>query len=218
MKILEKNNISTLIMLLLLSINICLAETNQNIQASILLNGEFSETVSAKGFVFNENSSYEVDSSKTVKIDDKHIITFFDLNPEYLSNNTAITAFAKNRNGKLEFGNIQTFDYTGTTESFLSSVNKCEPPNVELNMQAQLSVMEKLIRIRSKLKENKKLQLQALLTPELLSRLEKTENSFGLKYSNSLNKTTNPIELVQRLYRVYHSLRNYRLSKAKKNS
>lgn len=214
-----KNKFITTIFIFLVSLNSSFAQEtyteNDKINASVLLTGDFKEDVKAYGLIFNDKNAQELNSDKTIKIDDQHIITFFKIDPEYYSNSSLITAFAKDDDGKLKFGNTANLGDNLKPKSFLEEVKKCEAPNVELNMQSQLSVMEKLIRIRSKLKENKKLQLNALLTPELLNRLEKTENSFGLKYNNSFTETTNPVQLVQRLYRVYHALRNYRLSKTR---
>lgn len=180
-------------------------------ETSVIITGNFKEGTKVSGLVFDNRFASEVNTTKVVKLDEKHLIAFFKVNTTNFSSRISLTAVANDSNGKLRFGTIKNFSPEIINESYLTAIPMCEPAEADLNMQTQLSVLEKLVRLRAKMRANQQNQVKQVLTNELLNRLAKTESSFGLEYPTEIQNVVNPFELFERLYRVYHVLRNYRL-------
>lgn len=193
--------------------------------ASVLIQGNFGERTQASGLLFDNNIATEVPVIDVQVLDTHHALAVFDIDTTKINKRTSLTAIARNLDGTLAYGSVKNITNTISSESYFT-MPLCEPTEATLSMQTQISLLENLIRVRGKLRDNRKKQMEALLlqrttnnadnsSETILERIEKAEKSFGFSYPEKLSGDTNPVELVERLYRVYHSLRNYRIAKGK---
>jgi hypothetical protein len=171
------------------------------------------QLVRARGIVFSSRSSFEVTDTEITKIGDKlYEITFSAPRSKVLSDSVA-SAIATDENGSEVFATV-TPAYDSEAKNLLASVPECpaEDSSRAVNTTSP-GTIKQLVDVRAERMEIVRLKIKRAMDGNVLQKLAKFEEAFGLTRAEELNPDLPPEELFDRLSRIHHALRKYQTYK-----
>ena len=159
------------------------------------------------GLLLTSDGTTEVTETEIIEGPDGTLLVSFPYESEEIVQETLATALVKSANGEVAFGSMKPVHTPGPKDSFLR-VPECPIEPTPVRFQSQLSSIEHLVKIRSEHRVNRYKLVSQVLSGDLLNQLKKFEKGFGLQTGTELSADLHPVELVDRLSRLHHALRN----------
>ena len=165
--------------------------------------------VKASGIVFSAKSSFNVDETTVTKIGDKLYEISFSVPRSKIQPDSVASAMATDENGASVFGNV-TPTLTSESRDLLASVPEC--PGEDSSKVTTVSTpgaLKQLVDVRAERLDIVRLKLKRAMDGNVLAKLIKFEEAFGLKRSSDLSPDLPAAELIDRLSAIEHALRKY---------
>lgn len=174
--------------------------------------------VSATGIVFSSHSSFEVAETSITKIGDKLYEITFSVPRAKVQSDSVASAKAINEEGGLIFAGV-TPAIMSEAKDLLASIPEC--PGEDLSRAAVTTTtpgtLKQLVDVRSERMEIVRLKIKRSMDGNILAKLTKFEEAFGLTRPQELSADLPPAELIDRLSRIQHALRKYQSYKPKQS-
>lgn len=161
------------------------------------------ELTNVAGLVFDLGKAQQIGAT-TVAQTDKSTIVSISLAAD--TQQQFALATGRTADGQLLYSTIQEVNSISSSPGAYK-LAACRDDAVDPNMQNQLSLIMNLLQVRSKLRNNFDARLKEQLQGELLEKLVRYETGFGLERTTPLSADLPPVELVDRLDRILHTLR-----------
>jgi len=172
------------------------------------------EPVNAVGLLFSERGTVQQPVPVPRRIDEANIIVRVPYRDD-LPRDTMASAMLFAADGTMAVGAVRQVFSPDPRESFLS-IPDCVPEKVtEATLQNQLSALESLVQIRSKRRGLAQVQVAQLMSDRFLERLKKLEKGFGLQYPAELAPDLPPVQLIDRLQRIFGAIQAVKGAAAK---
>ncbi len=165
--------------------------------------------ISAKGIVFSSRSSFEVPEAKLSKIGDKLYEITFSVPRSKIHPDSVASAVANDDQGGAVFASV-TPAITSEARDLLASIPEC-PGQDSSRAVATTSpgTLKQLVDVRAERMDIVRIKLKRAMDGNVMAKLVKFEEAFGLARSDDLNPDLPPAELFDRLSRIQHALRKY---------
>jgi hypothetical protein len=165
--------------------------------------------VKASGIVFSSRSSFNVEETTVTKIGDKLYEISFSVPRSKIQPDSVASAIATDENGAAVFGNV-TPALSSETRDLLASVPEC--PGEDSSKVTTISTpgaLKQLVDVRAERLDIVRLKLKRSMDENVLAKLTKFEEAFGLKRSSDLSPDLPAAELIDRLSGIEHALKKY---------
>jgi hypothetical protein len=165
--------------------------------------------VKASGIVFSSRSSFNIDEAAVTKIGDKLYEISFSVPRSKIQPDSVASAMATDENGAAVFGNV-TPALSSETRDMLASVPEC--PGEDSSKVTTISTpgaLKQLVDVRAERLDIVRLKLKRAMDGNVLAKLGKFEEAFGLKRASDLSPDLPAAELIDRLSGIEHALKKY---------
>lgn len=165
--------------------------------------------VKASGIVFSSGSSTNISDTTISKIGDKLYEISFSVPRSKLQPDSVASAIATDEAGATVFGNV-TPALNSEGRDLLASVPEC--PGEDSSKVTTISTpgaLKQLVDVRAERLDIVKLKLKRAMDQNVLAKLAKFEEAFGLSRSADLSPDLPAADLIERLSRIEHALRKY---------
>lgn len=169
--------------------------------------------VEATGIVFSAKSSLNIPETTINKIGDKLYEISFSVPRSKIQPDSVASALAKDDIGGAVFGNV-TPAITSESRDLLTSVPEC--PGEDSSKITTISTpgaLKQLVDVRAERLDIVRLKIKRAMDGNVLAKLTKFEEAFGLNRANELSADLPAAELIERLSRIEHALRKYQTYK-----
>ncbi len=171
------------------------------------------EPKKAIGLVLSSGRTIEIPDTTIKKIGEKLYLISFVVDRNIVRKDTVATAMAFDENGTVSFANVSP-ELLSESKTLISRIPECPPEDpsaiVKLDQQGPL---QQLVDVRSERAEIARLKISRMLDEQFLAKLQRFEDAFGLQKSEELSADLPPEVLVDRLSRITHAVKKYRLFK-----
>ncbi len=171
------------------------------------------EPKKAIGLVLSTGRTMEIPDTTIKKIGEKLYLITFVVDRNIVRKDTVATAMAFDENGTVSFANVSP-ELLSESKTLISRIPECPPEDpssiVKLDQQGPL---EQLVDVRSERAEIARLKISRMLDDQFLAKLQRFEDAFGLQKSEVLSADLPPEVLVDRLSRITHAVKKYRMFK-----
>lgn len=167
----------------------------------------------AIGLVLSAGRTFEVEETTIKKIGEKSYLISFIVDRNIVRRDSVATAMAFDENGKASFANVSP-ELLSDNKNLLSQIPECpaEDPSTLVDPD-QKGPLEQLVKVRTERTELARAKINELLDSSFLDRLHRFEDAFGLDKSEELSGELDPEVLVDRLSRITHAVKKYRMFK-----
>jgi hypothetical protein len=173
------------------------------------------QLVKATGIVFSASSSFEVPQTTITKIGDKLFEVAFSVPRSKIQPDTVASAIATDESGSVVFAGV-TPALASEALDLLASVPECPGEDSSRAITTTSpGTLKQLVDVRSERMEIVRLKLRRAMEGNVLAKLIKFEEAFGLTRPDSLSADLPPAELYERLSRIQHALRRYQSYKTR---
>jgi len=171
------------------------------------------EPKKAIGMVLSAGRTVEIPETTIKKIGEKLYLISFVVDRNIVRKDTVATAMAFDENGTATFANVSP-ELISESKTLISHIPECpaEDPSAVVKLDQQ-GPLEQLVDVRSERAEIARLKISRMLDEQFLSKLQRFEDAFGLEKSEDLNANLPPDVLVDRLSRITHAVKKYRMFK-----
>ena len=171
------------------------------------------EPKKAIGMVLSAGRTIEIQDTSIKKVGEKLYTISFVVDRNVVRKDSVATAMAFDENGNVTFANV-TPELLSDDKTLLSRIPECpaEDPSAIVNSDQQ-GPLQQLVNVRTERVELARLKISRMLDESFLEKLSRFENAFGLEKSEELNSSLPPEVLVDRLSRLTHALKKYRMFK-----
>lgn len=171
------------------------------------------EPKKAIGLVLSTGRTTEIPDTTIKKIGEKLYLISFVVDRNIVRKDTVATAMAFDENGAVSFANVSP-ELLSESKALVSRIPDCPPEDpssiVKLDQQGPL---QQLVDVRSERAEIARLKISRMLDEQFLAKLQRFEDAFGLQKSEELSANLPPEVLVDRLSRITHAVKKYRMFK-----
>jgi hypothetical protein len=171
------------------------------------------EPKKAIGLVLSTGRTIEIPDTTIKKIGEKLYLITFVVDRNIVRKDTVATAMAFDENGTVSFANVSP-ELLSESKTLISRIPECPPEDpssiVKLDQQGPL---QQLVDVRSERAEIARLKISRMLDDQFLAKLHRFEDAFGLQNSEELAADLPPEVLVDRLSRITHAVKKYRMFK-----
>lgn len=171
------------------------------------------EPKKAIGLVLSSGRTIEIPDTTIKKIGEKLYLISFVVDRNIVRKDTVATAMAFDENGTVSFANVSP-ELLSESKTLISRIPECPPEDpsaiVKLDQQGPL---QQLVDVRSERAEIARLKISRMLDEQFLAKLQRFEDAFGLQKSEELAADLPPEVLVDRLSRITHAVKKYRMFK-----
>jgi hypothetical protein len=169
--------------------------------------------VRARGIVFSSRSSLEIPDTEITKIGDKLYEITFSVPHSKVESDSVASAIATDENGANVFAAV-TPAFDSAAKDLIASVPECpaEDSSRAVNTTSP-GTIKQLVDVRAERMEIVRLKIKRAMDGNVLEKLAKFEEAFGLTRASELSPDLPPAELFDRLSRIQHALRKYQAYK-----
>jgi hypothetical protein len=171
------------------------------------------EPKKAIGMVLSAGRTVEIPETTIKKIGEKLYLISFVVDRNIVRKDSVATAMAFDENGAVTFANVSP-ELLSESKTLISRIPDCpaEDPSAVVKLDQQ-GPLQQLVDVRSERAEIARLKISRMLDEDFLSKLQRFEDAFGLDKSEELNASIPPEVLVDRLSRITHAVKKYRMFK-----
>jgi hypothetical protein len=171
------------------------------------------EPKKAIGMVLSSGRTIEIQDTTIKKIGEKLFLISFVVDRNIVRRDSVATAMAFDENGNVSFANVSA-ELLSDNKNLLSRIPECpaEDPSAIVKLDQQ-GPLQKLVDVRTERAEIARLKISKMLDEEFLDKLHRFEDAFGLDKSEELSASLPPEVLVDRLSRITHAVKKYRMFK-----
>ena len=171
------------------------------------------EPKKAIGMVLSAGRAVEIQETTIKKIGEKLYLISFVVDRNIVRKDSVATAMAFDENGTVTFANVSP-ELLSESKTLISHIPECpaEDPSAVVKLDQQ-GPLEQLVDVRSERAEIARLKISRMLGEDFLSKLQRFEDVFGLDKTEELNANIPPEVLVDRLSRITHAVKKYRMFK-----
>lgn len=171
------------------------------------------EPKKAIGMVLSAGRTVEIAETTIKKIGEKLYLISFVVDRNIVRKDSVATAMAFDENGAVTFANVSP-ELLSESKTLISRIPDCpaEDPSAVVKLDQQ-GPLQQLVDVRSERAEIARLKISRMLDEDFLSKLQRFEDAFGLDKSEELNASIPPEVLVDRLSRITHAVKKYRMFK-----
>lgn len=167
----------------------------------------------AVGMVLSSGDSFEIPDATIKKLGEKLYSISFRVDRSRVRPDSVATAMAFDENGTVSFANV-TAQLLSDTRSIPAHIPECPPDDPSgIIQRGQQGQLQELIDVRTERSQLSHAKLQRALDEQFLSKLRRFESAFGLSSGDELSPDLPPATLVDRLSRIAHALKKYRMFK-----
>ena len=121
-----------------------------------------------------------------------------------------VTALVVQEDKAIAMADVRSVETESAGPSYLE-LPECPPERAETgDVPGKLGLLDSLVKLRTDLREKYIAELRKQLTPDLVARLTRLEELFGIKQEPALHPDLPPAVLAERLSRLMESVNNYR--------
>ncbi len=173
------------------------------------------QLVSARGIVFSSRSSFEVPEATVAKIGDKLYEVKFSVPRSKVQPDSVASAIATDDQGATVFAGV-TPAITSEARDLLASVPECpgQDSSPAISMTSP-GTLKQLVDVRAERMEIVRIKLKRSMDVNVMAKLAKFEEAFGLTRTVTLSPDLPPAELFERLSNIQHALRKYQAHQPK---
>lgn len=173
------------------------------------------QLTSAKGIVFSSRSSFEVPEAAVTKIGDKLYEITFSVPRSKVQADSVASAIATNEEGGTVFAGV-TPAITSEARDLLASVPECPGQDSSRTIATTSpGTLKQLVDVRAERMDIVRIKLKRAMDGNVLAKLAKFEEAFGLTRAVELSPDLPPAELFDRLSNIQHALRKYQTHQPK---
>lgn len=171
------------------------------------------EPKKAIGMVLSSGRTIEIEETTIKKVGEKLYLISFVVDRNVVRKDSVATAMAFDENGTVYFANVSP-ELLADNKNLLSRIPECpaEDPSAVVKLDQQ-GPLQKLVDVRTERAELARLKISTLLDEDFLEKLNRFEDAFGLDKSEEITATLPPEVLVDRLSRITHAVKKYRMFK-----
>jgi hypothetical protein len=171
------------------------------------------EPKKAIGIVLSAGRTVEIQDTTIKKIGEKLYLISFVVDRNIVRKDSVATAMAFDENGTVTFANVSP-ELLSESKTLISRIPECpaEDPSTVVKLDQQ-GPLQQLVDVRSERAEIARLKISRMLDEEFLSKLSRFEDAFGLDKTEEISANLPPEVLVDRLSRVTHAVKKYRMFK-----
>ena len=171
------------------------------------------EPKKAIGMVLSAGRTVEISETTIKKIGEKLYLISFVVDRNIVRKDSVATAMAFDENGAVTFANVSP-ELLSESKTLISRIPDCpaEDPSAVVKLDQQ-GPLQQLVDVRSERAEIARLKISRMLDEDFLSKLQRFEDAFGLDKTEELNASLPPEVIVDRLSRITHAVKKYRMFK-----
>lgn len=186
--------------------------TNEPILVNVQVEAK-PEPKKAIGMILSAGETVEIQDTSIKKVGEKTYAISFLVDRALVKRDTVATAMAFDENGHATFANV-TPEITSGNHNAAARIPECptEDPSVVVQLDQQ-GPLQQLVDVRTERAELARLKIGKLLDENFVAKLHRFEEAFGLKNAEDIDASLPPDVLVDRLSRVSHAVKKYRMFK-----
>lgn len=167
----------------------------------------------AIGMVLSSGRTIEIQETTIKKVGEKLFMISFVVDRNIVRKDSVATAMAFDENGNVTFANVSP-ELLSDNKNLLSRIPDCpaEDPSAVVKLDQQ-GPLQKLVDVRTERAEIARLKISTMLDEDFLEKLHRFEDAFGLDKSEEITASLPPEVLVDRLSRITHAVKKYRMFK-----
>jgi hypothetical protein len=171
------------------------------------------EPKKAVGMVLSAGRTVEFPETTIKKVGEKLYIVSFIVDRNIVRKDSVATAMAFDENGNVSFANVSP-ELLSDGKTLISRIPECpsEDPSAIVKLDQQ-GPLQQLVDVRNERAELARLKISRMLDESFLTKLHRFEDAFGLDQSEELTASLPPEVLVDRLSRITHAVKKYRMFK-----
>jgi hypothetical protein len=171
------------------------------------------EPKKAVGMVLSAGRTVEIPETTIKKVGEKLYIVSFIVDRNIVRKDSVATAMAFDETGKVSFANVSP-ELLSDGKTLISRIPECpsEDPSAIVKLD-QKGPLQQLVDVRNERAELARLKISRMLDESFLTKLHRFEDAFGLDQSEELTASLPPEVLVDRLSRITHAVKKYRMFK-----
>ena len=171
------------------------------------------EPKKAIGMVLSAGRTIEIPETTIKKIGEKLYLISFVVDRNIVRKDSVATAMAFDENGAVAFANVSP-ELLSESKTLISRIPDCpaEDPSAVVKLDQQ-GPLQQLVDVRAERAEIARLKISRMLDEDFLSKLQRFEDAFGLDKTEELNASLPPEVIVDRLSRITHAVKKYRMFK-----
>lgn len=171
------------------------------------------EPKKAVGMVLSAGRTVEISETTIKKVGEKVYLISFVVDRNIVRKDSVATAMAFDENGTVSFANVSP-ELLSDGKTLLSRIPECpaEDPSAIVKLDQQ-GPLQQLVDVRTERAELARLKISRMLDESFLTKLHRFEDAFGLDKSEELSASLPPEVLVDRLSRITHAVKKYRMFK-----
>lgn len=167
------------------------------------------EPSTAVGLIMNSDGIVQKPGAEITKESPGVLKVSFLIDSGDIKPNTFASAIVYSSEGDMALSSVRALQANAILE-----VPVCPPePVVVQNVSNQIGLLQSLVSVRGARRENAKARVKELLSGDLLETIKKLEKGFGISFNSEISSDIHPLELIDRLTRVLHAIKNYRAGK-----
>lgn len=167
------------------------------------------EPARAIGLIVSSHGAKQISDTIVQKVTDKLFDIVFPVDRKLLDDNSVATAMAISAGGDITFANM-TPTLLSNQRAGVTSVPECPPIDPTLTvMTNKFGTYQQLVQIREQRAKLARERVRLLLDGDLLEKLQRAEEAFGLIHAEELSVNLPPQELADRLARISYALKEY---------
>ena len=171
------------------------------------------EPKKAIGMVLSAGHTVEIPETTIKKIGEKLYAISFVVDRNIIRRDSVATAMAFDENGEVTFANV-TPELLSDIRNVISNIPECPMEDPTAIVQSgQQGPLQQLVEVRTERAELARLKISRILDENFLAKLERFEEAFGLQKGEELSAQLPPEVLVDRLSRISHALKKYKMFK-----
>lgn len=176
------------------------------------------EPTQAVGLLITEKGSTPKEQAKFTKLENGKFLVSFPLSAAELKSSGTATAILYDTAGHSAYGEVREIAREGLRPAPIGMSECKEKGSIPTTLQGQLALLESLVGIRSQRREVLQEALKSEFSGDMLERLQRLEDGFGLKSASELSPSLAPYQLVERLSAIVASIKNVRANKARRDA
>jgi hypothetical protein len=163
--------------------------------------------------VLSAGRTVEIPETTIKKVGEKLYIVSFIVDRNIVRKDSVATAMAFDETGKVSFANVSP-ELLSDGKTLISRIPECpsEDPSAIVKLD-QKGPLQQLVDVRNERAELARLKISRMLDESFLTKLHRFEDAFGLDQSEELTASLPPEVLVDRLSRITHAVKKYRMFK-----
>lgn len=190
--------------------------TSPALEVELLVRG-ISEPSQAIGLLLGENGTEKRPATSLEPLGQSGAIVRFRFSEQDIAQNKMATAMVSNAAGEVAYATVTELRRELANPALLS-LQACAAQtsgNAIGGGSEHLAMFERLVELRESRRDIKRRTIEALMNDKLLAQIKKLEAGFGFQYETPIDPEMNPVALSQRLDQLLHTIRAFRLAKAK---